>query len=157
MSPVNHPAASVTSSPAMLGIKEHRSSVRDYQRTHSTMQFYNYQGDGSIHRKQYTGSGKPSPYYYSSPTREEPRRSQAVYYTEEPCRRNYDTYRMYLQHPHGYDDAYLEEVITYPPTADYSSQPHGLKSTSNYVDYYASTRRPSYRAEQYPGSPDSWV
>uniref|UniRef100_A0A3B3XYM1 Plakophilin 4 n=1 Tax=Poecilia mexicana TaxID=48701 RepID=A0A3B3XYM1_9TELE len=103
------------------------------------------------------GSGKPSPYYYSSPTREEPRRSQAVYYTEEPCRRNYDTYRMYLQHPHGYDDAYLEEVITYPPTADYSSQPHGLKSTSNYVDYYASTRRPSYRAEQYPGSPDSWV
>uniref|UniRef100_A0A3P9NRW7 Plakophilin 4 n=1 Tax=Poecilia reticulata TaxID=8081 RepID=A0A3P9NRW7_POERE len=103
------------------------------------------------------GSGKPSPYYYSSPTREEPRRSQVVYYTEEPSRRNYDTYRMYLQHPHGYDDAYLEEVITYPPTADYSSQPHGLKSTSNYVDYYASTRRPSYRAEQYPGSPDSWV
>ncbi|KAM4731923.1 plakophilin-4-like isoform 2-T2 [Anableps anableps] len=157
MSPVNHPAASATSSPAMLGIKEHRGSIRDYQRAQSTMQFYNYQGDCSIHRKQYTGSGKPSPYYYSSPTREEPRRSQPVYYTEEPSRRNYDTYRMYLQHPHGYDDAYLEEVITYPPTADYSSQPHGLKSTSNYVDYYASTRRPSYRAEQYPGSPDSWV
>ncbi|XP_032385724.1 plakophilin-4 isoform X7 [Etheostoma spectabile] len=103
------------------------------------------------------GSGKPSPYYYSSPTREEPRRTQPVYYTEEPGRRNYDTYRMYLQHPHGYDDPYLEEVITYPPTVDYSSQPHGLKSTTNYVDFYASTRRPSYRAEQYPGSPDSWV
>ncbi|XP_070693737.1 plakophilin-4 isoform X4 [Pempheris klunzingeri] len=104
------------------------------------------------------GSGKPSPYYYSSPTREEPRRTaQSMYYTDEPSRRNYDPYRMYLQHPHGYDDPYLEEVITYPPTADYSSQPHGLKSTTNYVDFYASTRRPSYRAEQYPGSPDSWV
>uniref|UniRef100_A0A668A684 Plakophilin 4 n=1 Tax=Myripristis murdjan TaxID=586833 RepID=A0A668A684_9TELE len=103
------------------------------------------------------GSGKPSSFYYSSPTREEPRRTQPMYYTEEPGRRNYDTYRMYLQHPHGYDDPYLEEVITYPPTVDYSSQPHGLKSTTNYVDFYSSTRRPSYRAEQYPGSPDSWV
>uniref|UniRef100_A0A7N6BLZ0 Plakophilin 4 n=1 Tax=Anabas testudineus TaxID=64144 RepID=A0A7N6BLZ0_ANATE len=82
---------------------------------------------------------------------------QPAYYTEDPGRRNYDTYRIYLQHPHGYDDSYLEEVITYPPTVDYSSQPHGLKSTTNYVDFYASTRRPSYRAEQYPGSPDSWV
>ncbi|XP_038141530.1 plakophilin-4-like isoform X2 [Cyprinodon tularosa] len=157
MSPLSHPAASATSSPAMLGIKEHRGSIRDYQRAQSTMQFYNYQGDGSIHRKQYTGSAKSSPYYYSSPTREEPRRTQPLYYSEEASRRNYDTYRMYVQHPHGYDEPYLEEVITYPPTADYSSQPHGLKSTSNYVDYYASTRRPSYRAEQYPGSPDSWV
>uniref|UniRef100_A0A672I5L1 Plakophilin 4 n=1 Tax=Salarias fasciatus TaxID=181472 RepID=A0A672I5L1_SALFA len=158
ISPINHPAASATSSPAMLGIKEHRDTIRDYQRAQSTMQFYNYQGDNSIHKKQYLGSGKPSPYYYSSPTREEPRRTQPVYYTEEPGRRNYDTYRMYLQQPHGYDDAYLEEVITYPPPAvDYSSQTLGLKSTANYVDYYASTRRPSYRAEQYPGSPDSWV
>ncbi|XP_042350640.1 plakophilin-4 isoform X1 [Plectropomus leopardus] len=157
MSPVDHPAASATSSPAMLGIKEHRDTIRDYQRAQSTMQFYNYHGDNSIHKNQYTGSGKPSPYYYSSPTREEPRRTQPMYYTEEPGRRNYDTYRMYLQHPHGYDDPYLEEVITYPPTVDYSSQPHGLKSTTNYVDFYASTRRPSYRAEQYPGSPDSWV
>ncbi|XP_041806185.1 plakophilin-4 isoform X3 [Chelmon rostratus] len=157
MSPVNHPAASATSSPAVLGIKEHRDAIRDYQRAQSTMQFYNYQGDNSIHKNQYTGSGQPSPYYYSSPTREEPRRTQPVYYTEEPGRRNYDTYRMYLKHPHGYDDPYLEEVITYPPTVDYSSQPHGLKSTTNYVDFYASTRRPSYRPEQYPGSPDSWV
>ncbi|XP_038576331.1 plakophilin-4 isoform X2 [Micropterus salmoides] len=157
MSPVNHAAASATSSPAMLGIKEHRDTIRDYQRAQSTMQFYNYQGDNSIHKKQYTGSGKPSPYYYSSPTREEPRRTQPMYYTEDPGRRNYDTYRMYLQHPHGYDDPYLEEVIAYPPSVDYSSQTHGLKSTTNYVDFYASTRRPSYRAEQYPGSPDSWV
>ncbi|XP_041662942.1 plakophilin-4 isoform X5 [Cheilinus undulatus] len=157
MSPVNHPAASATSSPAMLGIKEHRDTIRDYQRAQSTMQFYNYQGDNTLHKNQYTGSGKPSSYYYSSPTREEPRRTQPMYYTEDPSRRNYDTYRMYLQHPHGFDDPYLDEVITYPPTVDYSSTPHGLKSTTNYVDFYASTRRPSYRAEQYPGSPDSWV
>lgn len=82
--------------------------------------------------------------------------SQPLYYPEEQSRRNYDTYRMYLKHPHGYEDPYLEDVITYPPTADYSSQPHGLKST-NYMDFYASIRRPPYRAEQYPGSPDSWV
>uniref|UniRef100_A0A665VZ05 Plakophilin 4 n=1 Tax=Echeneis naucrates TaxID=173247 RepID=A0A665VZ05_ECHNA len=158
MSPVNHPATSATSSPAMLGIKEHRDTIKDYQRAQSTMQFYNYQGDNTKHfLLLFAGSGKPPSYYYPSPTREEPRRTQPMYYTEEPGRRNYDTYRMYLQHPHGYDDPYLEDVITYPPTVDYSSQPHGLKSTTNYVDFYASTRRPSYRSEQYPGSPDSWV
>ncbi|XP_046902293.1 plakophilin-4-like isoform X2 [Hypomesus transpacificus] len=159
MSPVHHSAGSATSSPAVLGIKEQRS---DYQRTQPTMQFYNYQGDNNVHKGQHTGSGKPSPYYiasYSSPTRVEARRPQPqqVYYSEEPGRRNYDTYRMYLQSPHGYDAPYMDEVITYPPTSDYSSQSHGLKSTTNYVDFYSSTRRPSYRAEQYPGSPDSWV
>lgn len=84
---------------------------------------------------------------------------QQVYHTEEPSRRNHDPYRMYLQSPHGYEEPYVEEVVTFPPTADYSSQSHGhgLKSTTNYVDFYSTTRRPSYRAEQYPGSPDSWV
>ncbi|XP_029559195.1 plakophilin-4 isoform X2 [Salmo trutta] len=160
MSPVNQSAGSATSSPAILGIEEHRS---DYQRAPSTMQFYNNQGDNNVHKYQYTGSGKPPPYYigsYSSPTREDPRRTQQqVYSTEEPSRRNYDPYRMYLQSPHGYEEAYVEEVVTFPPTADYSSQSHGhgLKSTTNYVDFYSTTRRPSYRAEQYPGSPDSWV
>nr|XP_046218778.1 plakophilin-4-like isoform X3 [Oncorhynchus gorbuscha] len=160
MSPVNQSAGSATSSPAMLGIKEHRS---DYHRAQSTMQFYKNQGDNNVHKYQYTGSGKPSPYYvgsYSSPTREDPRRAQQqMYYTEEPSRRNYDTYRMYLQSPHGYDDPYVEEVVSFPPTADYSSKSHGhgLKSTTNYVDFYSTTRRPSYRADQYPGSPDSWV
>uniref|UniRef100_A0A8C4DVV3 Plakophilin 4 n=1 Tax=Dicentrarchus labrax TaxID=13489 RepID=A0A8C4DVV3_DICLA len=144
MSPVNH-TGSATSSPAMLGIKEHRDTIRDYQRAQSTMQFYNYQGDNSIHKKH---SSQPPTCLFSL---------QPMYYTEDPGRRNYDTYRMYLKHPHGFDDPYFEEVITYPPTVDYSSQPHGLKSTTNYVDFYASTRRPSYRAEQYPGSPDSWV
>lgn len=127
------------------------------------MQFYNNQGDNNVHKYQYTGSGKPPPYYigsYSSPTREDPRKTQQqVYHTEEPSRRNHDPYRMYLQSPHGYEEPYVEEVVTFPPTADYSSQSHGhgLKSTTNYVDFYSTTRRPSYRAEQYPGSPDSWV
>lgn len=85
---------------------------------------------------------------------------QPTYYSDELSRRNYDTYRMYSKAaPHGgyHDDSYLDEVVTFPPAADYGAQPHGLKSTTNYVDFYASLRRPSYRAEPYPGSPDSWV
>lgn len=50
-------ATSAMSSPAMLGIKEHRDTLRDYQRAQSTMQFYNYQGDNSIYKKPYTGTG----------------------------------------------------------------------------------------------------
>ncbi|XP_041934188.1 LOW QUALITY PROTEIN: plakophilin-4-like [Alosa sapidissima] len=157
MSPVHQSAGSATSSPAMLGIKEQRS---DYQRAPSTMQFYNYQGDNNVHKNQYTGSAKSSPYYigsYSSPTREEPRRTQPQFYGDEPGRRNYDTYRMYLQSPHGYEERYLEDSAVRYSTADYAPQPLGLKATTNYVDFYSTTRRPSYRAEQYPGSPDSWV
>ncbi|KAL4636220.1 plakophilin-4 isoform X6 [Arapaima gigas] len=160
MSPVIQSAGSTTSSPAMLGIKEHRSN---YQKTQSAMQFYNYQGDGNANKYQYTGSGKPSPFFigsYSSPTREEARHAQRqLYYGDEAGRRNHDPYRMYLQSPQGYEDPYFEDSVHYPPAADYSSssQPHALKSTANYVDFYSTTRRPSYRAEQYPGSPDSWV
>ncbi|XP_037395305.1 plakophilin-4 isoform X3 [Pygocentrus nattereri] len=155
MSPV-HQTGSATSSPAMLGIKEQRS---DYQRTPSSMQFYNYQGDNSVHKTPYTGSAKTSPFYissYSSPRREEARRGQPMYYADETSRRNYESYRMYLHSPQGYDDPYLEDAVQYS-TADYATQPHALKTTTNYVDFYSTTRRPSYRAEQYPGSPDSWV
>ncbi|XP_077584036.1 plakophilin-4 isoform X2 [Stigmatopora nigra] len=152
LSPLNHPAASAMSSPA---IRDH--GLRDYPRTQSTMQFYNYPVDNSIHQIQYTGSGKPSPYYYPSPTREEPRRTQPLYFTDEVGRRTYDPYRMFVQHPHGYNDGYADEVLTYVPAMDYSGQTQTLKPTNNYVDIYASTRRPSYRPEQYPGSPDSWV
>uniref|UniRef100_A0AAR2K1B2 Plakophilin 4 n=1 Tax=Pygocentrus nattereri TaxID=42514 RepID=A0AAR2K1B2_PYGNA len=150
MSPVHQTAGSATSSPAMLGIKEQRS---DYQRTPSSMQFYNYQGDNSVHKTPYTGSAKTSPFYissYSSPRREEARRGQV-----RP-NQNYESYRMYLHSPQGYDDPYLEDAVQYS-TADYATQPHALKTTTNYVDFYSTTRRPSYRAEQYPGSPDSWV
>uniref|UniRef100_A0A4W4FSX5 Plakophilin 4 n=1 Tax=Electrophorus electricus TaxID=8005 RepID=A0A4W4FSX5_ELEEL len=154
MSPV-HQTSSVTSSPAVLGIKEQCS---DYQRTQPSMQFYNYQGD-SVHKTPYTGSVKASPFYissYSSPSREESRRAQHMYYGDEGGARNYEQYRMYLQSPQGYEEPYLEQAVQYS-TADYTTQPHALKTTTNYVDFYSTTRRASYRTEQYPGSPDSWV
>uniref|UniRef100_A0A3B3RFW7 Plakophilin 4 n=1 Tax=Paramormyrops kingsleyae TaxID=1676925 RepID=A0A3B3RFW7_9TELE len=107
-----------------------------------------------------SASRKPSQYFtgsYSSPTREEPRRGQQLYYAEDPSRRTYDTYRRYLQSPRSYEDSYFEDGVHYSSTADYTPAPHSLKSTTNYVDFYSAARRPSYRAEQYPGSPDSWV
>ncbi|XP_062862376.1 plakophilin-4-like isoform X2 [Trichomycterus rosablanca] len=156
MSPVHQTAGSSTSSPAVLGIKEQRS---DYQRTESSMQFYNYQGDNSVHKTQYAGSAKSSPFYissYSSPNRDEARRTQHIYYADESGRRGYEAYRTCVHSPQGYDDPYPEETVQYS-TADYPTQPHTLKATTNYVDFYSSTRRPSYHTEQYPGSPDSWV
>ncbi|MBN3277519.1 PKP4 protein, partial [Polyodon spathula] len=159
MPPVSQSAGSATSSPALLGIKEQRSG---YQRTQPSMQFYNYQGDNNIHKGVYTGSGKQSPFLSSySPGREEPKRTQhqQLYYCQDnPSRRNYDPYRMYVQSPHSYEDPYFEDQVHYPSASDYTAQQHGLKSTTNnYVDFYSTTRRPAYRAEQYPGSPDSWV
>ncbi|XP_060786359.1 plakophilin-4-like isoform X1 [Neoarius graeffei] len=157
MSPVNKTAGSSTSSPAVLGIKEQRS---DYQRTQPAMQFHNYKGDSSVHKTPYTGSVKSSPFYlssYSSPSRDDSRRGQQhVYYADETGRRGYEPYRTYVQSPQGYDDPYLEETVQYS-TADYPTQPHTLKATTNYVDFYSSTRRASFRTDQYPGSPDSWV
>ncbi|XP_073401766.1 plakophilin-4 isoform X4 [Dendrobates tinctorius] len=108
-----------------------------------------------------SGSNKASPIYissYSSPAREQNRRQQPhqLYYNpEDSNRKNYDSYRLYLQSPHSYEDPYFDERVQFTSTADQNAQ-YGLKSTTNYVDFY-STRRPSYRSEQYPGSPDSWV
>ncbi|XP_076858667.1 plakophilin-4-like isoform X3 [Brachyhypopomus gauderio] len=155
MSPVHQTTVSVTSSPAVLGIKEQCS---DYQRTQPSMQFYNYQGDGVL-KTPYTGSVKTSPFYissYSSPSREESRRAQHMYYGEEGGARSYEQYGMYLQSPQGYEEPFLGQAVQYS-TANYATQPHALKTTTNYVDFYSTTRRASYRTEQYPGSPDSWV
>uniref|UniRef100_A0A673MMJ3 Plakophilin-4-like n=1 Tax=Sinocyclocheilus rhinocerous TaxID=307959 RepID=A0A673MMJ3_9TELE len=80
---------------------------------------------------------------------------QKVYRTDETGHRNHDTYRTYLHSPHAYEDSYLEKMVHYSP-ADYS-QTHGFRTTSNYVDFYSSTRRPLHRSEHYQGSPDSWV
>ncbi|XP_073503232.1 plakophilin-4 isoform X7 [Phyllobates terribilis] len=108
-----------------------------------------------------SGSSKASPIYissYSSPAREQNRRQQPhqLYYSpEDSNRKNYDSYRLYLQSPHSYEDPYFDERVQFTSTTDQNAQ-YGLKSTTNYVDFY-STRRPSYRSEQYPGSPDSWV
>ncbi|XP_064370580.1 plakophilin-4 isoform X4 [Dromaius novaehollandiae] len=147
MSPVIQSVGSTSSSPALLGIREPRS---EYDRTQPSLQYYNNQG-----------SSKPSPIYissYSSPAREQNRRlqHQQLYYSQEDTnRKNYDAYRLYLQSPHSYEDPYFDDRVHFPATSDYTTQ-YGLKSTTNYVDFY-STRRSSYRAEQYPGSPDSWV
>ncbi|KAM6307245.1 plakophilin-4 isoform 2-T2 [Aegotheles albertisi] len=157
MSPVIQSVGSTSSSPALLGIREPRS---EYDRTQPSMQYYN-QGDVITHKDLYTGSSKPSPIYissYSSPAREQNRRlqHQQLYYSQEDTnRKNYDAYRLYLQSPHSYEDPYFDDRVHFPATSDYTTQ-YGLKSTTNYVDFY-STRRSSYRAEQYPGSPDSWV
>ncbi|XP_062434114.1 plakophilin-4 isoform X2 [Rhea pennata] len=157
MSPVIQSVGSTSSSPALLGIREPRL---EYDRTQPSTQYYNNQGDVITHKDIYTGSSKPSPIYissYSSPAREQNRRlqHQQLYYSQEDTnRKNYDAYRLYLQSPHSYEDPYFDDRVHFPATSDYTTQ-YGLKSTTNYVDFY-STRR-SYRAEQYPGSPDSWV
>lgn len=56
MCPLVSAASSAMSSPAVLGVKEHRDAIRDYQRAQSTMQFYNYQGESGVHKKHYTGT-----------------------------------------------------------------------------------------------------
>lgn len=58
MCPLLSAAASAMSSPAMLGVKDRRDTIRDYQRAQSTMQFYNYQGESGAHKKQFTGKLK---------------------------------------------------------------------------------------------------
>ncbi|XP_053263498.1 plakophilin-4 isoform X8 [Podarcis raffonei] len=158
MSPIIQSVGSTSSSPALLGIRDPRS---EYDRTQTSMQYYNSQGDGIAHKDMYTGSSKPSPIYissYSSPARDQNRRlqHQQLYYSQDDSnRKNYDAYRLYLQSPHSYEDPYFDDRVHFPSATDYTTQ-YGLKSATNYVDFY-STRRPSYRAEQYPGSPDSWV
>ncbi|XP_073097595.1 plakophilin-4 isoform X1 [Manis javanica] len=157
MSPIMQSVGSTSSSPALLGIRDARS---EYDRTQPPVQYYSSQGDAA-HKGLYPGSSKPSPIYissYSSPAREQNRRlqHQQLYYSQDDSnRKNFDAYRLYLQSPHSYEDPYFDDRVHFPASADYSTQ-YGLKSTTNYVDFY-STKRPSYRAEQYPGSPDSWV
>ncbi|XP_076871651.1 plakophilin-4 isoform X3 [Brachyhypopomus gauderio] len=152
-SPVIQSGGSATSSPAMLGIREHHLSKR---RAQSSMQLHNYYGDANRNKTLYTGSGKHSAYFissYPSPSLEEPPRVQQghLYHSDEPTRGAYDTYGMYLVSPTGYGEGYLDEAFPCPVV----SEQQALKHT-NYVDFY-STRRPSYRAQAYPSSPDSWV
>ncbi|XP_024299774.1 plakophilin-4 isoform X5 [Oncorhynchus tshawytscha] len=167
MSPVpRQSGGSATSSPAMLGIRRHSSN---YQRAQSSMQLDTYYGNNSLHRNQYTGSEKQTPYFigsYSSPSREDyPRSQEDVFYSDEPDRNTYNNYRMYLSSPQGYGEEepgpYQDEPENLTSTERYNtSQSNRLKSntnTTNYVDFYSTTRRPSQKANQYTGSPDSWV
>uniref|UniRef100_A0A8C1TSB1 Plakophilin 4 n=1 Tax=Cyprinus carpio TaxID=7962 RepID=A0A8C1TSB1_CYPCA len=127
MSPAHH-TGSTLSSPAMLCVKEHS----DHQKT-QTMQFYDYKEENGINKNKSTG--------------------MRTSFNEG--HRNHDTYRTYLHSPHAYEDSYLEKMVHYSP-ADYS-QTHSFRTTSNYVDFYSSTRRPLHSSEHYQGSPDSWV
>ncbi|XP_063174410.1 plakophilin-4 isoform X4 [Candoia aspera] len=130
---------------------------RDRFKSHPSLSTTNQQMSPIIQ----SGSSKPSPIYissYSSPARDQNRRlqHQHLYYSQDDSsRKHYDAYRLYLQSPHSYEDPYFDDRVHFPAPTDYATQ-YGLKSTTNYVDFY-STRRPSYRTEQYPGSPDSWV
>uniref|UniRef100_A0A8C8LVL7 Plakophilin 4 n=1 Tax=Oncorhynchus tshawytscha TaxID=74940 RepID=A0A8C8LVL7_ONCTS len=82
-----------------------------------------------------------------------------------PSGNTYNNYRMYLSSPQGYGEEepgpYQDEPENLTSTERYNtSQSNRLKSntnTTNYVDFYSTTRRPSQKANQYTGSPDSWV
>lgn len=79
---------------------------------------------------------------------------------DEPDRKNYNSYRMYLSSPQGYGDEHYEDepVHLTPSSPDgYASQSLRFKANTNYVDFYSTTRRPSNRANKFTGSPDSWV
>uniref|UniRef100_A0A668A2B7 Plakophilin 4 n=1 Tax=Myripristis murdjan TaxID=586833 RepID=A0A668A2B7_9TELE len=161
MSPVIQSGGSATSSPAMLGIRRHSSN---YQRAQSSMQLDTYYGDNSLHKRQYTGSEKKTPYFigtYSSQSGEDLRRSQHPEpFYDEPDRKNYNSYRMYLSSPQGYgEEPYEDEPAHLTPSSPeaYASQSLRFKANTNYVDFYSTTRRPSNRANKYTGSPDSWV
>uniref|UniRef100_A0A8C1TVM8 Plakophilin 4 n=1 Tax=Cyprinus carpio TaxID=7962 RepID=A0A8C1TVM8_CYPCA len=136
MSPAHH-TGSTLSSPAMLCVKEHS----DHQKT-QTMQFYDYKEENGINKNKSTGMRTSF-------------NEGKVCHANETGHRNHDTYRTYLHSPHAYEDSYLEKMVHYSP-ADYS-QTHSFRTTSNYVDFYSSTRRPLHSSEHYQGSPDSWV
>ncbi|XP_041835009.1 plakophilin-4-like isoform X3 [Melanotaenia boesemani] len=160
MSPVIQSGGSATSSPAMLGIRRHSSN---YQRAQSSMQLNTYYGD-SLQKRQYTGSEKKTPYFigtYSSQSGEDLRRSQHPEpFYDEPDRKNYNSYRMYLSSPQGYSEEHYEDEPFHltPSSPDgYATQSLRFKANTNYVDFYSTTRRPSNRANKFTGSPDSWV
>ncbi|KAM9767026.1 plakophilin-4-like isoform 1-T1 [Menidia menidia] len=160
MSPVIQSGGSATSSPAMLGIRRHSSN---YQRAQSSMQLNTYYGD-SLHKRQYTGSEKKSPYFigtYSSQSGEDLRRLQHTEpFYDEPDRKNYNSYRMYMASPQGYGEDQYDDEPFHPspsPPEGYAGQTLRFKGNTNYVDFYSTTRRPSNRANKFTGSPDSWV
>nr|XP_043875539.1 plakophilin-4-like isoform X3 [Solea senegalensis] len=161
MSPVIQTGGSATSSPAMLGIRGHNSN---YQRAQSSMQLDTYYGDNSLHKQQYTGSEKKTPYFigtYSSQSGEDLRRSQHPEpFYDEPDRKNYNSFRMYLSSPQGYgEEQYEDEAVHLTPSSPdgYASQSLRFKANTNYVDFYSTTRRPSNKGNKFTGSPDSWV
>ncbi|XP_056883594.1 plakophilin-4-like [Takifugu flavidus] len=160
-SPVIVSGGSATSSPAMLGFRRHSSN---YQRAQSSMQLDTFYEDNSLHKRQHTGSEKKPPYFigtYSSQSGEDLRRSQHTEpFYDEPDRKNYNSYRMYLSSPQGYSEEHYEDEpgrLTPSSPDGYAGQSLHFKAKTNYVDFYSTTRRPSSRGDKFSGSPDSWV
>ncbi|KAM8872274.1 plakophilin-4-like isoform 1-T1 [Synchiropus picturatus] len=160
-SPVIQSGGSATSSPAMLGIRRHSSN---HQRAQSSMQLDTYYEDNSLHNRHYTGSETKTPYFidtYSSQSGEDLRRSQNPEpFYDEPDRKNYNSYRMYMSSPQGFGEEQFDDdpVHLTPSSPDgYASHSLRFKANTNYVDFYSTTRRPSNRASKFTGSPDSWV
>uniref|UniRef100_A0A669DS58 Plakophilin 4 n=1 Tax=Oreochromis niloticus TaxID=8128 RepID=A0A669DS58_ORENI len=111
-----------------------------------------------------SGSEKKTPYFigtYSSQSGEDLRRSQHPEpFYDEPDRKNFNSYRMYLSSPQGYGEEHFEDEPAHltPSSPDgYATQSLRFKANTNYVDFYSTTRRPSNRANKFTGSPDSWV
>lgn len=79
---------------------------------------------------------------------------------DEPDRKNFNSYRMYLSSPQGYGEEHFEDEPAHltPSSPDgYATQSLRFKANTNYVDFYSTTRRPLNRANKFTGSPDSWV
>lgn len=79
---------------------------------------------------------------------------------DEPDRKNYNSYRMYLSSPQGYGEEHYEDEpgrLTPSSPDGYAGQPLHFKAKTNYVDFYSTTRRPSNKGDKFSGSPDSWV
>lgn len=108
-----------------------------------------------------TGSCDFSAVFFSVRFNAGPLRSQHTEpFYDEPDRKNYNSYRMYLSSPQGYgDEPYEDEPVHLTPSSPdgYASQSLRFKANTNYVDFYSTTRRPSNRANKFTGSPDSWV
>uniref|UniRef100_A0A8C5GJV8 Plakophilin-4-like n=1 Tax=Gouania willdenowi TaxID=441366 RepID=A0A8C5GJV8_GOUWI len=161
MSPVIQSGGSATSSPAMLGIRRHNSN---YPRAQSSMQLDTYYGD-SLHKRHYTGSERKSPYFigtYSSQSGDDLIRDQQASepFYDEPDRKNYNSYRMYLSSPRGFgEEPYEDEPVHLTPSSadGYASQTLRFKANTNYVDFYSTTGRRPNRANKFTDSPDSWV
>uniref|UniRef100_A0A8C5GK28 Plakophilin-4-like n=1 Tax=Gouania willdenowi TaxID=441366 RepID=A0A8C5GK28_GOUWI len=112
-----------------------------------------------------SGSERKSPYFigtYSSQSGDDLIRDQVCVYPfyDEPDRKNYNSYRMYLSSPRGFgEEPYEDEPVHLTPSSadGYASQTLRFKANTNYVDFYSTTGRRPNRANKFTDSPDSWV
>uniref|UniRef100_A0A3Q2ZJG2 Plakophilin 4 n=1 Tax=Kryptolebias marmoratus TaxID=37003 RepID=A0A3Q2ZJG2_KRYMA len=107
----------------------------------------------NLHKRQYTGLWRRVPQGRVHGPLVSP-------FYDEPDRKNYNSYRMYLSSPQGYGEEHFEDepVHLTPSSPDgFAGESLQFKANTNYVDFYSTTRRPTNRANNFTGSPDSWV